>query len=71
MLVQRKIKVMLEYHETLIFLTANPQIIDWPNVSLSGTYPCEDNNCNDMCFSVAIVLLANVAFTLPSYISAF
>lgn len=55
MIVQRKIKVMLEYHETLIFLTENLQIIDWPNISLSGTYPCEDNNCDDVCFSVAIV----------------
>lgn len=32
MLVQRKAKVMLEYHETVIFLTENPQIIHWPNV---------------------------------------
>lgn len=62
---------MLEYHETLISLTENPQIIDWPNVSVSGTYPWEDNNCDDVCFSVAIVLLANVMFMLPSYINGF
>lgn len=61
---------MLEYHET-DFLTENPQIIDWRNVSVAGTYPCEDNNCDDVCFSVAIVLLANVMFMLPSYINGF
>lgn len=53
----------------LIFLTESPQVIDWPNISLSGTYPCENNNCDDVCFSVAIVLLVNVTFMLPSYIN--
>lgn len=62
---------MLEYHEALISLTENPQINDWPNLSISGTYPCEDNNCDDVCFSVAIVLLANVMFMLPSYMNGF
>lgn len=60
MLVQRMAKVMLEYHETVIFLTENPQII--AQCSLSGTHPCEDNNWDDICFSLAIVLLANVMF---------
>lgn len=62
MLVQRKVKVMLENHGAVIFLTENPQIIHWPNVSLSGTHPYEDNNCDDMCFSLPIVFLANAMF---------
>lgn len=68
MFVQRKIKVMLDITR-LIFLTESPQVIHWPNISLSGTYPCENSNWDDVCFSVAIVLLANVTFMPPSYIS--
>lgn len=57
-----RLNVCLSIIRQWFFLTENPQIIHWPNVNVSGTHPCEDNNCDDMCFSLVIVLLANVMF---------
>lgn len=74
MFVQRKIKVLLEYHEVLFFLKfflteAHKLLIVLMQVSLEHTFV--KTLCDDVCFSVVIVLLANVMFMLLSYISGF